>query len=460
MRTNTLSLAALGMCSFVACATPRVALPPPREPLASHLALPDRPTPTEPELVAAPLAIEDFVLPCGIHVHVVERPDALLGHLALFAGGGYLGDGGSVATDVAMRYALDRHLDASVSLDARGLSLSVETNPSTTLTRAVELVRVASGRAISESLLQRAGESSGAASASRLEHDLVARVYGGRSAEAVYANPNVGRHVVLSTRVRERIAQVFEPSRMRLVVVGDVDRDELERVLMEATRDIAATAHAAPRTLEARVWEPPRPQVRGYGSDGTLGEITAMAAGPAVDAPDHAAFRIAVRILGGMYSSRPNQVFREERRETYGAHATVLDRGTHSVVRFGTTVETPQLGAVLDLLFEELDRLGDAAALTDDEIDRARRLEIARELWRWDDGASLADAVLDANVRGERPSPSRAIDALRAVDRAAIAEASRHWLAPHRLALVATGQSLWMFTHPLSAPGGYAAAEP
>jgi predicted Zn-dependent peptidase len=161
-----------------------------------------------------------------------------------------------------------------------------------------------------------------------------------------------------------------------------------------------------------------------------------------------------------MYSSRPNQVFREERRETYGAHAVVLDRGTHTVVRFATTVETPQLGDVLDLLFDELARLGDAEALTDEEVERARRLEIATEIARWDDSATLVRRILDARVRGERPSPSRAIEALAAVDRAAVAETARHWLAPHRLAIVAVGQSTWMFTHPLSAPGGYAAAEP
>jgi hypothetical protein len=447
-------------CTFAACVTPRIALPPPLLPLTAHLALPERPTSSLDSPSAGALVVEDFMLPCGIAVHVVERPDALLGHLALLAGGGYLGDGGSLDADAAMTYALEHHFDAEVTFDTRGVSLAAETSAPALISRATALVRLAAGDAMSRTLLSRAGEATSASWTNRLEHDLTVRVYGGRSAQAAYTDPAVGQRAAPVARLRARIAQVFVPTRMRLVVVGDIDRVDLERALIDATRDIAETPHAEPRTLEPTVWEPPRPQIRGYGGDTSLGEIAALGAGPAVDAAEHAAFRVAVRILGGMYSSRPNQVFREERRETYGAHAVVLDRGTHTVVRFATTVETPQLGDVLDLLLDELARLGDAEALTDEEVERARRLEIATEIERWDDSATLVRRILDARVRGERPSPSRAIEALAAVDRAAVAETARHWLAPHRLAIVAVGQSTWMLTHPLSAPGGYAAAEP
>ena len=334
-----------------------------------------------------------------------------------------------------------------------------EADGSEALGRAAQLVRVATGQSLSPALLRRAGESPEAIGADRREHDLVARIYGTHSPEAALASPDRSRHAVASVRVRERIAQLFQPSRMRLVVVGPLERGALERALTEATQGIAPTPHAAPRTLEPRTWAPPRPQVRVYGGDLSLGAISALAPGPPVGAADHAAFRVAVRILGGMYSSRPNQVFREERRESYGAHAVVLDNGTHSLVRFETTIETPQINAVLDVVFDELGRLGDAAALSDEEIERARRLEIAAETLRWDDGGSLASSILDARVRGERPSPERALESLRAVDRAAIAEASRRWLAPDRLAIVATGRSTWMFSHPPAAPGGYAFAE-
>ncbi len=455
--------AALALASWltVGCGA-RSPLPPPRLPLSAHLALPER-SPAGPPTAQAPtLVVHDVTLPCGIEVHLVPRPDALVGHIAMFGGGGFLGDGGPTVDDVVLTAALDDHLDGSAQIDERGVVILSEVAGPVTLAQVASFVDLATGARLPAEVLERASVATTDARRTSmirrgpdLQYQLAARVYGGRSARAAYANPYLARHAPPSGRLQARLRRLLDPARVRIVVVGPVAPEAMTAHLLELTSGVPAAPHGSPRVLTATRWEPPRPQLLGYGTSAGVGEVLAMGPGPSASAPEHAAFRVAVRLLGGMYSSRPNMVFREERRESYGAHAQIADRGTHSIVQFAITSRTPEIDDVLALLFAELGRLGDPGQLDESEVARARHLEIVSEVARWEDGSSLARAILDERIRGRAPSPEASVRALGLVDRDAVARAARRWLTPRALAVAAIGEGTWIYTHELSAPGGY-----
>jgi predicted Zn-dependent peptidase len=180
-----------------------------------------------------------------------------------------------------------------------------------------------------------------------------------------------------------------------------------------------------------------------------------MAVGPAAFQEEHPAFRIAVRILGGMYASRANRVFREERGESYGATASVSERAGHAVLDFAIDVRTPQLEDALALFLRELARLGDPAQIDEDELATARALEVSRERARLEDPTLLAQVLLHALVEADDPDALlRRIEALERVDRDEVAAVARRWLAPHVVAISVEGERSWMLGRRFSAPGG------
>jgi len=417
---------------------------------------------TEPLTLTLPRA-ESFTLPCGIEVHVVTRPDALVGGVAVLGAGGSLGDGSLVEDDVVLVDLLERALDATIEIDGRGIFVHRSELAMSTITRAVRMVRALHDAQFNEREVTRVVRARTEERvvlrqphirASYFEH--LSRLYGPDDARVIWNNPRRRLEVVETSRVNARLTRIMSPPHLTLVVVGAYETSFVQAALLSATTSWGTADHAVPRRARAPIFPPAHPQAIGYGSTGQMGRIALLEGGPASFAPDHAAYRVAVRLLGGMYSSRPNAVFREERRESYGARAAIDEEGGYSTLWFSMSVRNDQLDDALSALTSELSRLGHVESLNDSEVDRARTIELASEMHRFDSAEGIARAILHARAEGQTWSAYAArFEAIQRVTRDDVAIAALTWIRPTDAPIIVIGEGTWISTHSLSAPGGY-----
>ncbi len=461
------SLAILLLAMGFGCGAQRPPLPPPWYPLTAHQPLPPAPPPSTVPLVLTLPHAESFTLPCGIEVQVVTRPHALVGEVALLGAGGGLGDGGRVEDDVLLVDLLEATFDASVRIDERGLRLHRSELGAHTLTRATNILRALRTTRFSRADVTRAASARTeiraelrAPGVRSIRSEIVRRLYGPASPHTTWHNPLRRLEVVQTTRLNARFAHLVMPAHLTLVIVSPYDAAFVRDALVTATASWGEAEHAPPRPLLAPTLPPAHPQAIGYSVASEMGSITVLEGGPAAFAEDHAAYRIAVRILGGMYSSRPNSIFREERRESYGAWARITPHAGYAVLHFQMSVRQDQLNDALHVVTSELARLGHVEALTDEEVARAQRMELASELHRFDDAENIAKAILTARAEGQTLDAYRQrFESMQRVSRADVALAGLTWIRPSDAPIAVLGGGLWIATHDLSAPGGYERAQ-
>lgn len=450
------------VASLVACGSARAPLPPPIFPLSVASPLPPSPPPTPPPAALELPRIASFVLPCGVEVHVVVRTESTMGEVALLAGGGALGDTRLVEDDVVLVDLLEHELESSASIDERGLFVHTPEVGVSTVSHAAALLQFMrehnfERRDVTRAV--RAETEERVVHRGRLRHsiefDLQRRFYG-PSAHTTWNNPARNLDRVSAETVNARLRQLASPASLTLVVVGPYNPALVESALVAATTSWPEAAHATPRTLTVPTFPPAHPQALGYGVVGEMGHIQMMEAGPGSFTTDHAAYRVAVRILGGMYSSRPNAILREERRESYGAYASIREEAGYATMRFYVSVRVDQLNAALGILTSELARLGREESLSEDEVERARALELSAERHRFDDPSAAAEAILVARAEGTTiDAYSARFERLRRVRRSDVARVAHAWIRPTSAPIAVMGGGTWMATHQLSAPGGY-----
>lgn len=126
-------------------------------------------------------------------------------------------------------------------------------------------------------------------------------------------------------------------SRMLIVVVGNVDRQAVERAIARTFAQLPAGTYdwTLPERakFDARAQLVQRPMPMGY--------LLGVYEGPPAAASDYASFRVAVALLGSMVT----RVVREERGLSYAAYAPFYDRG---VGAGGLYASTNQPVATLD----------------------------------------------------------------------------------------------------------------
>ena len=454
------------------CGAHRPPLPPPLHPLATHQPLPPEPQPSTAPLTLTLPETESFTLPSGVEVQVVTRPQALVGHVALLAAGGWLGDGGRVEDDVVLNDLLHTTLNMSSRIDERGLRLHRSEVATNALPRAIQLLEAlrtlrftraqvthaAGARTEERALYRRAWIHS-------VHFDLIRRLYGPDSPHAVWNNPMRRLEVVQHARLNARLQQIVAPRHLTLVIVSSYDAEFVRAALLAATASWPAGEHGRRRRLTAPAFHrevnqqhsaPAHPQAIGYSSSSEMGHITLMEGGPSAFAADHAAYRVAVRVLGGMYSSRPNAVFREERRESYGAQSRIRAHAGYSLMSFYMSVRPDQLGDALRILTGELSRVGHVESLSEDEVERARRIELATEASRFDNAESIAKSILTARAEGQTlDAYVQRFAAMQRVSRADVALAGLAWMRPTDAPIAVVANGYWIATHDLSVPGGY-----
>jgi zinc protease len=227
-------------------------------------------------------------------------------------------------------------------------------------------------------------------------------------------------------QLRQYHAQQFVTSRMLLVVVGNVDRPQIERL-------VRTTLGTLPRGTY--LWTPP-PALpvsgravafdnRALPTNYLLGYVP----GPAATSPDYTALRVATAVLSGRLFTE----VRSRRNLSYAVESPFLERA-HAVG--GLYVTTVDPNAVLRIMREELD------ALQNDQVEAAglKRLEqqfITEYYLKNETNSDQANVLARAELyQGDYRAADRFMEALRRVTPADVERVAKTYLTNFRFAFV------------------------
>lgn len=233
------------------------------------------------------------------------------------------------------------------------------------------------------------------------------------------------RRISLADLRRYRQEQLVT-SRMLLVVVGDVDRARLERL-------VTATLATLPKG--SYVWTPPAPPAarpsgvaverRELPTNYLLGYFP----GPSAASPDYYPLRIATAVLSGRFFAE----IRSKRNLSYAVHAPFVDR---AVATGGVYVTTVDPRTTLALMREELRNLQEGW-ITPRGLDQLRQQFITEYFLDNETNADQANFLARAQLyRGDWKRAARFVDELRAVTPDDVRRVARQYLHDLRLAYI------------------------
>lgn len=245
-----------------------------------------------------------------------------------------------------------------------------------------------------------------------------------------YAIQTTGTEASLSTitpaQLRQYHDQQFVTSRMLLVVVGNVDRPQVERL-------VRATLGTLPRGNYS--WTPPPPPPvggRAVAFDNRLlptNYLLGYVPGPAATSPDYTALRVATAVLSG-------RLFTEVRSRRNLSYAVESPFQEHAYAVGGLYVTTVDPNAVLRIMRDELNTLQSDQV----EADGLKRLEqqfITEYYLKNETNADQANVLARAELyQGDYRAADRFMEDLRRVTPADVERVARKYLTNFRFAFV------------------------
>jgi len=233
-------------------------------------------------------------------------------------------------------------------------------------------------------------------------------------------------------QLRAYHAEQFVTSRMLLVVVGNIDRPHVERLVRE-------TIAKLPRGNFK--WTPPPPSVvtgralaienRALPTNYVLG----YAPGPAATTPDYPALRVATAVLSGRLYTE----VRSRRNLSYDVEAQFLERANAVGGLYVTTVDP---NAVLRIMRRELSTLQNEP-VDPEGLKRLTQQFITEYFMKNETNADQANALARAEVfTGDYREVDRFMDELRKVTPADVQRAARQYLKDFRFAYVGDASKL------------------
>ena len=245
-----------------------------------------------------------------------------------------------------------------------------------------------------------------------------------------YAIPTTGTETSLSAltaaQLRQYHGQHFVTSRMLLVVVGNVDRPQIERL-------VRATLGTLPRGTYR--WTPP-PALpdggRAIAFDNRMlptNYLLGYVPGPAATSPDYTALRVATAVLSGRLFTE----VRSRRNLSYAVESPFQER---AYAVGGLYVTTTDPNAVLRIMRGELD------ALQNDQVEAAglKRLQqqfITEYYLKNETNADQANVLARAELyRGDYRAADRFMEELRRITPADVERVAKRYLTNFRFAFV------------------------
>jgi zinc protease len=233
-------------------------------------------------------------------------------------------------------------------------------------------------------------------------------------------------------QLRAYHAEQFVTSRMLLVVVGNIDRAHIERL-------VRSTIAQLPRGNYK--WTPPPPSVvagralavenRALPTNYVLGYVP----GPAATAPDYAALRVATAVLSGRLYTE----VRSRRNLSYDVEAQFLERANAVGGLYVTTVDP---NAVLRIMRRELSTLQNEP-VDPEGLKRLTQQFITEYYMKNETNADQANALARAEVfAGDYREVDRFMDEMQHVTPADVQRAARQYLKDFRFAYVGDASKL------------------
>ena len=243
-----------------------------------------------------------------------------------------------------------------------------------------------------------------------------------------------------SALVRDFWRRVADPRRATLVVTGDVTLAEVRAL---AQRLFGAwTAPANPLPLAGTPAEPSRPatHIVLVNKPGAAQSVVAIGApGVTRRSPDYPAIMLMNTILGGSFSSRLNDILREQKGYTYGAGSGFGWRPVPGPFTASAQVRTNVTDSSLAIFFQEFRRIRDSG-VTAAELERARAYLVLGSLGDFETTGQVAAQLASLTILGlpltTIPSDLAAIQRLTAAD---VQRAARTYLDPEHYTVVIVG---------------------
>jgi zinc protease len=245
-----------------------------------------------------------------------------------------------------------------------------------------------------------------------------------------------------SASVRAFWDQVADPRHATLIVTGDVTAAEARSWAEAQFGTWQAPAVEAVLTPAATVTDAPVVATRVILVDkpgAAQSVITVGAPGVARGNPDYAAIEVMNTILGGSFSSRLNDILREQRGYSYGAGSRFGWSPVPGPFTASSQVRTDVTDSSLAVFFAEFKRIRDLP-VDSAELDRARNYLVLGALGDYETAAQVNSAISAALVLG-LPLQQTA-DELVAMSKVTIADVQRvakEYLDPSKLTVVVVG---------------------
>lgn len=234
-------------------------------------------------------------------------------------------------------------------------------------------------------------------------------------------------------------AERYRPDTTTLVVVGDVDRKTIQKVLEDTLGSWTATG-PAPTTapLAGPLPLTGNRVVTVHVPSAAQTVLRVQAPAPADIQPYTADVDVMNTLFGGSFTSRLNSNLREAHGYSYGAGSRIGLFSFGNVFLVRTSVATAVTAPAAKEIFHELQRMSEQAPSAD-ETERARNLAALSMPSAFDNGEATAGVWADIVARGTDPARVQRfmVDAVK-VDAKSLQAAARRVLSPH-WTLVAVG---------------------
>jgi zinc protease len=245
-----------------------------------------------------------------------------------------------------------------------------------------------------------------------------------------YAIPATGTPTSLASitpaQLRAYHAEQFVTSRMLLVVVGNVERADVERL-------VRGTIATLPRG--SYKWTPPPPSVatgRAIAIDNRplpTNYLLGYVAGPAATSRDYVALRVATAVLSGRLFTE----VRSRRNLSYAVESPFIERAYAVAGLYVTTVDP---NAVLRIMRDELSSL-QTESVDPDGLKRLEQQFITEYFLKNETNADQANVLARAEVfEGDYRAADRFMENLRRVTPEDVRRVARQYLKEFRFAYV------------------------
>ena len=245
-----------------------------------------------------------------------------------------------------------------------------------------------------------------------------------------------------SATVRAFWTRAANPARATLVLTGDVTLAEAQAWATKHFGTWRAPANPAMRAPATSVAAAPHHATRVIlvdKPDAAQSVILIGAPGVAKSSPDYAAITVMNTILGGSFSSRLNDILREQLGYSYGAGSNFSWSPVPGPFIASSQVRTNVTDSSLAVFFREFEKVR-TEQVSADELARGRNYLVLGALGDYETAGDIAGAITTSVVFNEPLSAAAAeLRAINAVTAAQVQAAAQKYLDPKQLTIVVVG---------------------